>query len=68
MRNYSESGVVVAAGSCRAALGLDGRGARPHTSKRRGKPRLYGRFIWGLLRTSLPALLQLCEHLSCDFL
>src|SRR6266849_3723639 len=47
-----------------------GRGKpRRHTCKgRRGKPRLYGRFIWGLLRTSLPALLQLCEHLPCDFL
>jgi|GEM_PF-6131095 hypothetical protein len=28
--DYSEFRVIVTSGSCRAALGLDGRGARPH--------------------------------------
>src|ERR1019366_9147568 len=33
-----ESRVAVTAGSCRAALGLDGRGARPHTQKPTAAP------------------------------
>jgi hypothetical protein len=35
MRNYGESGVGMATGSCRAALGLDGRGRlSPHGQRK----------------------------------
>jgi hypothetical protein len=37
--------------TCRAALGLDGRGARLSTGRveRRGKPRLYGKLVCSLV-------------------